>query len=422
MSDFTSVHNSLTDDIIQAELGEDKSPFHCLETELEEKTQLDHLDGGHSDTPEILSPWQSRGHGNLNALGEAKSAESSPIISRRKNRASRARIRSSGNINHSGDGRSTDDLEHPTLPPRRRLRIYRAGNRTNKWVTREIAALEFLTGVRMRNEEAIRERALHGGNGDEDTFFGGSGLGYNSSWFSPEQYGDSETLLEGTPAATPNGMVQTPGQDKSMAAAVSITSPGVADDDSDSDGGWLDQPHPRGSGRTGVGNAATWRGQSSSTRSVVPGVAAIHSRISGGGSPAPARRLRGREAAHVRVPTMFRNHMHKLPGHGAAVVRQWEQGLTQQVRQSNLDCPRRLPWLFWILLKANSVRIACSYHDCASNSPSNHRRPPRHFVPLSDKAGISAHKCLCQCLVFYGFPRKEYLLLLLHARAPIIRS
>ncbi|CAM9215945.1 unnamed protein product [Phaeothamnion confervicola] len=49
-----------------------------------------------------------------------------------------------------------------------------------------------------------------------------------------------------------------------------------------------------------------------------------------GSSPAPGRRLPGASATLVRVPAAFRHRMSRLPGHHAAVVRQWEEGLTRQ--------------------------------------------------------------------------------------------
>lgn len=97
------------------------------------------------------------------------------------------------------------------------------------------------------------------------------------------------------------------------------------DDDSDSEGGWLDQPLPHG---VPVGHGVTApRRESPTAANWGGGIAGA-----GAGSPAPARRLRGQKASHVRVPLTFRHRMRRLPGHGAAVVRQWEQGLTKQVR------------------------------------------------------------------------------------------
>ncbi|CAN0321981.1 unnamed protein product, partial [Scytosiphon promiscuus] len=64
----------------------------------------------------------------------------------------------------------------PTPVPanKRRLRIYPSGrNRTSKWVTREIAALDFLTGLRMRNEAAIVAAGTIGARG----WGGGGGIG-----------------------------------------------------------------------------------------------------------------------------------------------------------------------------------------------------------------------------------------------------
>ncbi|CAM9445619.1 unnamed protein product, partial [Sphacelaria rigidula] len=123
------------------------------------------------------------------------------------------------------------------------------------------------------------------------------------------------------------------------------------DDSDSSEGGWLDQPLPSSSNNNnnnnnnndtasvGLPGNATWRGAVAGRGSginapvgVAAGAGAGGRGMSGAASPAPARRLRGREVAHVRVPTTLRHRMQRLPGHGAAVVRQWEQGLTKQER------------------------------------------------------------------------------------------
>lgn len=214
------------------------------------------------------------------------------------------------------------DLLQQSFPPRRRLRIYPTSNRASKWVTREIAALEFLTGIRMRNEDAIRARDCGGGGGGSGSGGGVSALvggddfpvgGFRTeeSWGSRDQR--SWKGERGSPRAASEGNVR---------EKFSLARPGELveeeDDDSDSDGGWLDQP-------SDGGKSARLTRVSTRVRTPSPST--------GRWIPPPARRLRGREALHVRIPPTFRHHMQSLPGHGAAVVRQWEQGLTQQVRE-----------------------------------------------------------------------------------------
>lgn len=207
----------------------------------------------------------------------------------------------------------------PQLPARRRLRIYPAGNRTSKWVTREIAALDFLTGVRMRNETAIRERGTNGGTG-------GDSRPTDESHFSLPKGGGHSAYMEGAADAGHKAGIDRSGMGGSNDAA-------NLDDDSDSDGGWLDQPLPSASNRSGGGGGGANSGRSAqlSGGMAARGSSNIGGRISGVGSPVPSRRLRGREAAHIRVPTTFRHRMQSFPGPSAAVVRQWEQGLTKQV-------------------------------------------------------------------------------------------
>lgn len=268
---------------------------------------------------------------------EFKSAENSPIMSRRE-----SRLPSTGTgtttattfDNHGGN--PADNVQQPPFPARRRLRIYRAGNRTNKWVTRELAALDFLTGIRMRNETAIRARGANGARGgmsteDDNLLSSGGGRAPDdrSNW--PQQLD-----VEG---ASPEGLTTNAGAGGAQNSSGRAGGNTVAvphDDDTDSEGGWLDQPLPSaagggsGGGGGGGGNSTRLRGTPGRGGSVA-GVVGTGGRISSMGSPAPARRLRGREAAHVRVPASFRHCMMSLPGHSAAVVRQWEQGLTQQV-------------------------------------------------------------------------------------------
>lgn len=217
------------------------------------------------------------------------------------------------------------DLLQPLFPARRRLRIYPTSNRASKWVTREIAALEFLTGIRMRNEDAIRARDCGGGGGSGNggvvsASVGGDdfpvgGFGTQESWDSRDQR--PWKGVRGSSGAASEGDMSCVGEKFSLARPGELIQ--EEDDDSDSDGGWLDQPSDRGKSARLPGVSTRVNTPSSST---------------GRWMPPPARRLRGREALHVRIPPTFRHHMQSLPGHGAAVVRQWEQGLTQQVRKN----------------------------------------------------------------------------------------
>lgn len=156
---------------------------------VEEKTPLDRHEpeasnvsanstGGLSGVPTTDPLWRRRASasgaaataaagGALAIFSETKSAESSPILSRRsKQRSSMPALipTTTTHLNRTGEAHN---LQHPPLPvpPRlpagRRLRVY-PSNRTGKWVTREIAALDFLTGVRMRNEASIRAQGTHG--------------------------------------------------------------------------------------------------------------------------------------------------------------------------------------------------------------------------------------------------------------------
>lgn len=173
----------------------------------EKKTALERLEGGEGyrsdyltcfneeEIPQFVAGWRhssagvwhSGGSGatlkrNLPYPGETKSAESSPSLSRRPKRTSvlSGKGRASTTTlyiktEHDNDA-ATEIAEAeahnlPQPPPAllsarrgntRGKRIYQAGNRTNKWVTREIAALDFLTGVPMRNEAAVRARATNG--------------------------------------------------------------------------------------------------------------------------------------------------------------------------------------------------------------------------------------------------------------------
>lgn len=213
------------------------------------------------------------------------------------------------------------DLLQQPFPARRRLRIYPTSNRASKGVTREIAALEFLTGIRMRNEDIIRARDCGGGGGSGNgggvsasvggDDFPAGGFRTGESWGSRDQRPWKGE--RGSSGAATEGNVR---------EKFSLARPGELveekDDDSDSDGGWLDQPSDGGKSARLTEVSTRVRTPSSST---------------GRWIPPPARRLRGREALHVRIPPTFRHHMQSLPGHGAAVVRQWEQGLTQQVRK-----------------------------------------------------------------------------------------
>lgn len=274
---------------------------------------------------------------------ESKSAENSPSMSRRRSRlpSTAAGSTTATAPDHHGSN-PADSLQQPPFPARRRLRIYPAGNRTNKWVTRELAALDFLTGIRMRNEAAIRARGANGNRGGvstEDADFSSSGgrASDNNRLNWPQQHdgGGAEAFPEGlAPNAGAGGALNSSDRASGNTAAV------PQGDDSDSDGGWLDQPLPSASGVDSGGGGGG--GHSSALLRGTPGrggpgagVAGTSGRISSMGSPAPARRLRGREAAHVRVPASFRHCMQSLPGHSAAVVRQWEQRLTQQV---GMDC------------------------------------------------------------------------------------
>lgn len=265
----------------------------------------------------------------------------------------------------------------PMPANKRRLRIYPTGrNRTSKWVTREIAALDFLTGLRMRNEAAILAQGTNGGGGsfgisagDESSpslFDSGSGVGASGGsshrgggwgWdMQKEKSGDDENNNHGEAAAevargaypAAEGRAGTTGADGEAKEAKGVegrsnvpTGGGVTfadnvnntnSDDSDSDNGWLDQPLPStGRGGASSGHVSAHRLRGATTGHGGTGASAG---IGGGGARVPGagfRRLRGREAAHVRLPANFRHSMQVLPGHSSAVVRQWEQGLTQQV-------------------------------------------------------------------------------------------
>lgn len=267
----------------------------------------------------------------------------------------------------------------PVPANKRRLRIYPSGrdNRTSKWVTREIAALDFLTGLRMRNEAAIVAAGGRGGGmGGEgmsaeeaDALFlpggggrvgsGGDGSGGGTVWGWDLQRGNvgggaehGRTQEEEEEAAAKTGAGGFGGEAKVSDAAGGVAGSAPAhnnvDSDDDSENGWLDQPLPSGGELDGSGNssrpthqlrtAATAIGRGGGARGAAAGIgsqggpARVVSGAAGGGGPAPARRLRGREAAHVRVPATLRHSFRSLPGHSAAVVRQWEQGLTRQVR------------------------------------------------------------------------------------------
>ncbi|CAB1097072.1 unnamed protein product [Ectocarpus sp. CCAP 1310/34] len=266
---------------------------------------------------------------------------------------------------------------------KRRLRIYPTGrNRNSKWVTREIAALDFLTGLKMRNEAAILAQGTSGGGGGGGGEFGtsaddesspplldsGSGVGAlgdrsrrgGGGWgwdMQNEKSSDDDNNNHGEAAAevargaypaaeSRAGATGAGGEAKeakdiegrsSTPTAGGVTFAGNEtknnSDDSDSDNGWLDQPLPS-TGRGGASSghvsahrlrvATTGRGGTGTSDGIGGGGA----RVSGAGF----RRLRGREAAHVRLPANFRHSMQVLPGHSAAVVRQWEQGLTRQDR------------------------------------------------------------------------------------------
>ncbi|CBJ33744.1 expressed unknown protein [Ectocarpus siliculosus] len=269
----------------------------------------------------------------------------------------------------------------PGLMPanKRRLRIYPTGrNRNSKWVTREIAALDFLTGLKMRNEAAILAQGTSGGGGGGD--FGvsaddesspslldsGSGVGTSrdssrrggGGWgwdMQKEKSSDddnnnndeaaAEVARGAYPAAEGRGGTTGAGgeakEDKDIEGRRSTPTGGgvtFADnenknnsDDSDSDNGWLDQPLPstgRGGASSGHVSARRLRGATTGHGGMgaSAGIGGGGARVSGAGF----RRLRGREAAHVRLPANFRHSMQVLPGHSAAVVRQWEQGLTRQ--------------------------------------------------------------------------------------------
>eukprot|EP00903_Cladosiphon_okamuranus_P014893 g13791.t1 len=272
------------------------------------------------------------------------------------------------------------------IPPnRRRLRIYPTGrNRTNKWVTREIAALDFLTGLRMRNEAAILAQGTSGGGGGGMGGGGGDGAsagdaeisslpGSSSGGGGGRTAGDHksggvwgwdvrkasdgggsessgvEAAARGvSPGAGEGGKIGAGGEAKVKDAGGRNTATGGGggngvnsidddDEDTDSETGWLDQPLPssdRGGGDYGAnGNRSAQQLRGTPARRGTESSVGV-GRVSGAGvgSPAPARRLRGREAAHVRLPSTFRHRMQSLPGHSAAVVRQWEQGLTRQDR------------------------------------------------------------------------------------------
>ncbi|CAM9412182.1 unnamed protein product [Ectocarpus fasciculatus] len=265
----------------------------------------------------------------------------------------------------------------PMPANKRRLRIYPTGrNRTSKWVTREIAALDFLTGLRMRNEAAILAQGTNGGGGgsfgisaDDETspslLDSGSGVGVSgdgshrgggwgwdmqkekSSDDDDNNHGEAGVAEVARGASYPavEGRAGKTGADGEAKEAKGIEGRSPAgggvtfadnnndSDDSDSDNGWLDQPLPStGRGGASSGHVSAHRLRGATTDRGGTGASAG---IGGGGarvSGAGFRRLRGREAAHVRLPANFRHSMQALPGHSAAVVRQWEQGLTRQDR------------------------------------------------------------------------------------------
>lgn len=255
----------------------------------------------------------------------------------------------------------------PIPPSRRRLRIYPTGrNRNNKWVTREIAALDFLTGLRMRNEAAILAHGARGvgvggvggggGGDDEDvsaddgnasSAAGGRGGGGGTAQETGSVWGremrkgsggggseNSNGEAAGVGAAGAEAKGKRFGDRSSAAGGGGGGNNEEDNDDTDSENGWLDQPLPSSDRRDGTGSGGRPAARGMPVRGgAVASSSAAAGRVSGAvGGPAPARRLRGREAAHVRLPASFRHRMHSLPGHSAAVVRQWEQGLTRQVK------------------------------------------------------------------------------------------
>lgn len=248
------------------------------------------------------------------SFGEVKSEGGSPAFSRGTPRLTPP-LTAGTTVNRSSVPPNPADLfQQPPFPVRRRLRIYPARNHTSKWVTREIAALDFLTGVRMKNEPAIRARS--GGMSADTSELAFPGCAEGTSRWSKDQHGEGTSTGDGNTF----GDNRTSGGDGGKSSRNGAVSQG--DDDSDSDGGWLDQPLPSTAG--GDTSSGRFRATPTGRNSGAGG------RMSGAESPAPARRLRGREAAHIRVPSSFRHRMHSFPGHSAAVVRQWEQGLTQQ--------------------------------------------------------------------------------------------
>ncbi|CAM9317546.1 unnamed protein product, partial [Discosporangium mesarthrocarpum] len=188
---------------------------------------------------------------------------------------------------------------------KRRQRIFTIG-RTTKWVTREMAALDFLMDIPMRNEQAIRLQASRlalgvAGNGD----LGGGGEDRTGNR-TPESLTDEEGLSESELLLNRikgEGPMEHPAKAR----------PHRASNDSNSDSDVLDQPVAGKMEAVGRGGRVRHRG-------------------GGINSPAPGRRLQGRSAVHVRVPANIRHRQDRMPGPDAAEVRQWEQRLTQQER------------------------------------------------------------------------------------------
>lgn len=158
-----------------AAVAEEKIPLgrHEVEGSNFSSNSTGSLSGVPTADPLWRRPGSIRG-GALTTSSETKSAESSPFLSRRsKHRSSMPTLltTTTTNINRTSEAHN---LQHPPVPapPRlpagRRLRVY-PSNRTGKWVTREIAALDFLTGVRMRNEASIRAQGTHRVYGGRET-------------------------------------------------------------------------------------------------------------------------------------------------------------------------------------------------------------------------------------------------------------
>ncbi|KAG5178671.1 hypothetical protein JKP88DRAFT_261391 [Tribonema minus] len=168
--------------------------------------------------------------------------------------------------------------------PAKRRRIYPVGRgqARQRWATREIAALAFLSSIPMRQEAKIIEH------------------GTRAAQHSPGSAGRGAPLSDADGGATGTGIGTGDGEEDGATGHARVREPADEDEASLSD----------------ADEAGEAEGKSKGQR--------------GGSSPGPGRRLGGPEATHVRVPRAFRHGLLQLPGQDAAEVRQWERSLANQ--------------------------------------------------------------------------------------------